>query len=244
MREDADRHREHEIIDAFVELADTLASDFEVGELLTFLVHRCAHILEADVAGVLLEGPEGTLRLTAATSSAMDDIERAELASGVGPCIDAYRTCDQVIADDLSAHADRWPELVSQLGGFGMHAGFAFPIRLRDRCIGALNLYRRDTGSFAEDDRRLAQAFAHAAAIGILQEREVNAANLRAAQLQQALDTRVVIEQAKGIIAERHDLTPAQAFEVIRRHARSERRKVREVSQELLDGTLADIPVD
>ena len=124
-----------------------------------------------------------------------------------------------------------------------MHAGFAFPLLLRDDCIGALNLYRREPGPFDEDDARLAQAFADMAAIGILQQRTVTSAEQRAAQLQHALNSRVIIEQGKGILAGRHGVTPDEAFHALRAYARHHQLKVRDVCQQIVEGSAPDITV-
>lgn len=223
-------------METFVELADTLASDYEVGEFLYFLVYRCSALMAADTAGVLLESPTGELRLAAAVSDEMREIEDLEIALGQGPCLEAYRTGRQVIAEDLERCFDRWPAITPKLLELGMRSAYAFPLRLREDRLGALNLYRSAPGPFAADDARLAQAFADVAAIGILQERKVTAAEQRAAQLQHALDSRVIIEQAKGVLAQRHGIGPEEAFKMLRREARNKQRGIHDLAGEIVGG--------
>ena len=228
--------RDQLIRDTFVDLADTLASDYDVGEFLQLLVQRCEDVLTVTTSGVLVEAPEGELRLAAATSDEMHRLEQAEISMMDGPCFQAYRVKEPVVSSDLREERHRWPRVIDRALEMGLIAAYAFPLRLRDDCIGALNLYRDEPGAFDEEDVRLAQAFADVAAIGILQERKVTRAEQRARQLQHALDGRVVIEQAKGILAERHGVSLGQAFEALRHHARSNNLKVRDVCQHVLDG--------
>ena len=222
--------REQFVIDSFVSLADTLAGDYDIGDFLHELVERCQQALKVDAGGVMLESPGGTLRLAAATSETMERYEEAEIRNAEGPCIDAYRTVDQVVAQNLHEAKDRWPKAVEEALNLGMQAVYAFPLRLRDDCIGALNLYRETPGVFDEDDVRLAQAFADVAAIGILQERKSKGAQRRADQLQVALDSRVVIEQAKGVIIAKTGMSTQEAFELLRSHAREQRVRLHAVA--------------
>jgi GAF domain-containing protein len=228
----------HDVVGTFAELADTLVHDFDIGEFLQLLVERCTQALDIDVAGVLLETAEGTLQVGAASSGAMADIARIEMISGRGPSIDAYRNAEPVAAEDLAAMDERWPVVAHELRELGMRGSFGFPLRLRDDCIGALNLSCREPREFGEDDHRIAQAFADVAAIGILQERAVRSAEQRSAHLQRALTSRVDIEQAKGMVAQEHDITPGQAFERLRRHARGNRLKLQDVCHQVVGGTL------
>lgn len=229
------------VIDAFVELADTMATDYQIGELLHFLVDRCAVILRADAAGVLLESPSGELRLAAAVSDEMHAIEEAEMRLGEGPCLDAYRLGEQVIAEDLTGCHDRWPRITPLILEIGMRSAYAFPMRLRGDRIGALNLYRAEPGPFFSGDIRLAQAFADVASIGILQQRKVSVAEQRGEQLQHALTSRVIIEQAKGVVAERHRVDTNEAFRKLRTHARSKGLKLRDVCTRVVAGEAVDL---
>lgn len=234
--------REALAMDTFVDLADTLASDYDVIELLHKLVERCQEILKVDTGGVLLEGPEGDLRLAAATSEQMRALEEAELRYDEGPCMDAYHEGAQVMAPDLRQEEPRWPHVVPHALDHGLLAVLAFPLRLRGDTIGALNVYRKQAGRFEDDDVRLGQAFADVAAIGVLQERKVTQAKRRASQLQQALDSRLVIEQAKGVVSERLGVDLDEAFRLLRRQARNTSRNLHLVCQEVVNGaTISDL---
>lgn len=227
--------REQFVIDTFVGLADTLASDYDIADFLHDLVQRCQEALEVDAGGVMLEDPEGKLRLATATSEKMQEYEQAEVRHNEGPCIDAYRNVEQVVAHDLNEAKERWPKAVAAALDLGLQAVYAFPLRLRDDCIGALNLYREASGPFGEADMRLGQAFADVAAIGILQQRQITRAEMRADQLQTALNSRVIIEQAKGVLMAKAGVPPEEAFELLRRHARSRRAKLQEVARGVVE---------
>lgn len=228
------------MIDTFVELADTLASDYDIAEFLHMLVERCEEILQVDAGGVLVEGPGGGLGLAAATSEKMAKYETAEMNHREGPCIDAYRGVEQIVAEDLNKARDRWPNAAAAALDLGMGAVYAFPLRLRDHCIGALNLYREQPGPFGKDDVRLAQAFADAAAIGILQHRQVLEAEARSEQLQGALASRIVIEQAKGVVMAKTGMSETEAFNLLRKQARDNRVKLSDVAAGVVSSQSAD----
>lgn len=227
---------EHErlVQDTFVSLADTLASDYGIGDFLYLLVERCSEVLDITTGGVMLESPSGALELAAGTSDEMKVLEELEMEHDEGPCLEAYRGVKQVTAEDLRDHVNRWPTVAPHAIDMGLVAVFAFPMQLRGDCIGALNLYRDQPGAFAQADVDLAQAFAHVAAIGIMQERRLSDAELRSGQLQYALDSRVVVEQAKGVLAERLGISPSSAFERLRQYARSHNVTIRSVCEDVL----------
>ena len=222
-------------IDTFVQLADTLSSDYDIGEFLHLLVERCSEVLQVAAAGVLLENPQGQLELAAATTDDMKTLEDLEFEHRQGPCLDAYRHVEPILAEDLREQYDRWPIIAPYAVDIDLVAVFAFPLQLRDDCIGALNLYRDRISDFHDADIELAQAFADVAAIGIMQERKVADAQRRAEQLRHALDSRVLIEQAKGILAVKLGLTPSHAFRRLRDHARSHNATVRGLSHRVVD---------
>jgi GAF domain-containing protein len=228
---------EQKMLDTFVDLADTLVGDYDVNEFLRILVERSADLLEVTTAGVMLESSAGHLQLAVALTPEMEALEQAEIDNAEGPCHEAYRSGEPVVANDLehSEVAERWPTVIGQMLNLGLRAAYAFPLRLRDDRIGALNLYRDRTGDFDDDDIRLGQAFADAAAIGILQERKVANAERRAEHLQHALDSRIVIEQAKGIISNERAISIDDAFDAIRTFARSNNCKVHDVALTVID---------
>ena len=230
-------------VKTLVELANALTDDYDVGDFLQLLVDRCTELLSADVAGVMVEGSAGEgLQLAAASSHEMLAVKAIELDSRRGPGVEAYRRCETVTVADLRDYVDQWPETAERLVGLGMRSGIGLPMRFRGDCIGALNLYRREVGTFRDDDMELGQALADVATLGIFQQRRVDEAEMRAAQLQHALDSRVLIEQAKGMLANRYGVSPAEAFTALRAHARRKGRSLRAVCQAVIDSEL-DIPV-
>jgi GAF domain-containing protein len=228
--------RETELTAAFVKLADTLVDDFDIIEFLERVVQRCARLLGADAVGVLLTDASGELALAAASSKQMQAVELFQVQQSQGPCWDAYQSGEQVIADNLAHERHRWPKMAPRALELGLVAVHAFPMRLREKRIGALNLFSSHTGPLTETDIRVAQAMADIATIGIIHARQAQAAEQVSTQLQYALDARVVVEQAKGVLAAQHNMSPADAFELMRDYARPRQLRIREVAQAVLDG--------
>lgn len=222
--------------EVFAELADTLTSDFDIMDFLQVLVERSVEVLRVDVAGVTLEGRDG-LALAAGSSEQMRVLEEWEARHDQGPCRDAYHGVKQILVADLREATDRWPDFTPKALDIGMRGVHAFPLRLRDDCIGGMNLYRERPGELSDDAVRLGQAFADMATIGILQQRKLTTAERLNDQLAFALQSRVVIEQAKGVVAERYGVTPDEAFQEIRRFARRHRSKLHDVARAILHGT-------
>jgi len=230
--------REALLARTFVELADTLVDDFDVVELLTMLAHRCVEMLDVVAAGLMLAAPGGDLRVVASSSEEMRLVELFELQSAEGPCPECYRTGETTETDDLSAHDLRWP----RFGPVAVKAGFlsahALPMRLRGVTIGALNLFRTERGVLDEADAVAAQALADVATIAILQHRAATEVHLVVDQLNHALKSRVVIEQAKGVLSERAGLDMEAAFAWLRQHARNNNVLLVDVATAIIDGTL------
>jgi GAF domain-containing protein len=236
--------REDLLARTFVELADTLVDAFDVVDLLTLLVDRCVEVLDVSAAGLMLVAPEGDLRLAASSSGALRVVELFELQSQEGPCLDCYRTGQPVLNEDLRAVNGRWPNLAPIALVAGFRSVHALPMRLRGQVIGALNLFRADQGAFASSDVLAGQALADVATIAILQHRATLEAQLLNQQLSVALDSRIVIEQAKGMLAERAGLEMDDAFARLRKHARNNNIRLVEVAQGFIDGSLAVTALD
>ena len=222
--------------ETFVELTDTMVADFDVIDFLHLLTDRSARLLDVAAVGLLLADPRGELRVVAASSEAARLLELLQLEGDQGPCLDCFRSGIPVTSADLGAD-ERWPQFAvsASLAGFG--AVQALPMRLRDQVIGALNLFRDTPGGFNPDDVRIGQALADVATIGLLHERSIRRSDALNEQLQSALNSRVVIEQAKGKLAERLGLDMSEAFAVLRDHARSSNRRLSEVARAFVDGT-------
>jgi GAF domain-containing protein len=219
----------------FVELADTLVDEFDVVELLAHLAERCVELFDAAAAGLLVTDATGVLRPMAATSETMELIEVFQLQNAEGPCFDCYRSGEAIEVDDLASAADRWPRLVPIATGAGFRSAHAFPLRLRGRVLGALNLFRLSPGRLQPADVVAAQALTDVATIAILQHRAAVDAQTLSEQLHFALNSRIAIEQAKGIVAQKTGIGMDEAFTRMRAYARGSRRQLSEVAQDVID---------
>lgn len=225
------------LVRTLVELADNLVDYFDVVELLSLLADRCVEILDVSAAGVMLVAPEGDLRVVASSSEAMRVVELFELQADEGPCPDCYRGGEAVSNDDLAGGA--WPRFGPVALGAGFHSVHALPMRIRGSVIGALNLFCSEPGSLTKEDVGAAQALAAVATIAILQQRVVAEAQILNDQLNHALNARVLIEQAKGVLSERAGLSMEAAFEAMRGHARDHNQHLADVARSVIDKTLA-----
>jgi GAF domain-containing protein len=236
--------RERQFAHAIVELADTLVDDFDVVDLLTTLSDRCVEVFDVAAAGIMLVAPDGDLRLMTSSSEAMRLVELFELQAHEGPCMDCYRTGEPVVGAVLVNDGARWPMFTPVALGAGFHAVDAIPMRLRRNVIGALNLFHTEPPSMGSDDLTAAQALADVATIAILQHNAATSAQALNEQLTGALQSRIVIEQAKGMIAERRQLSIERAFVVLRNHARNHNRRLADVASDIASGTLNVADVD
>ncbi len=232
-------HRGALLSERFVALADSLVADYDVVELLEGLVHTCVELLDVDQGGLLLVDQRGHLQVVAASSEATRIVELLQLQSEEGACLECVRTGRPVTAPDLSTEVERWPTFARAAMSVGFSAVHALPLRLRQDTIGGLNLFTTGPpGTLGEDDLRIGQALADVATIAILQQRSISRSSLLAEQLQNALNSRIVIEQAKGVLAERGKLDMQSAFERLRGHARSHHLKLGDVAAGVVQGTL------
>jgi GAF domain-containing protein len=230
--------REGSVIRSLVEIADTLVEDFDVVDMLTRLTDRCVTVLEVSAAGVMLASPAGDLRLVASSSEAMRVLELFELQTQEGPCLDAFHTGIPIGHEDLRAGSSRWPRFSLAAVEAGFQSVFALPLRLRDRTVGALNLFSFERNPMQEEDVVVVQAFADLAAISVVQHRAATETQLVKEQLARALTSRILIEQAKGVIFERAGVDMAEAFKRLRKYARDNNLHLTAVAQAAIDGTL------
>lgn len=233
--------REQLVVEIFVQLADSLVDDFDIIDLLTVLSDGCIRLDLADAAGILLADEDSNLRVMAASSERARLLELFQLQNQEGPCLEAYSTGQPVTHTDLRASADRWPHFGPEAVTAGFQSVHAIPLRLRTSVIGALNLFAAEARPLDEPNAHLAQALADVASIAILQDQAAREAVLRAGQLQYALDSRVAIEQAKGMLAERTNTDMDEAFRILRTYARNSRRHLSAVATEVAGGT---VPLD
>ena len=236
--------RDTKLARTLVELADNLIADFDVVDLLTVLADRCVDTFDVAAAGIMLAGADGVLRVVASSSEEMRVLELFEEQAAEGPCLDCYRTGAPVGNEQLDRALDRWPRFAPE----AMRAGFtsvqALPMRLRGSVIGALNLFHTDQSAISADVTALAQAFADVATIAILQSRASREAQIVNEQLTQALNSRIVIEQAKGMVAERLGVDMAAAFARLRRHARSHNLRLADVANDVIVGAINPSALD
>jgi transcriptional regulator with GAF, ATPase, and Fis domain len=223
--------------ETFVELTDTMVADFDVIDFLHVLTDRSVQLLDVSAAGLLLADPRGPLRVVAASSEAARLLELFQLQNDQGPCLDCFRSGRPVAAADLSAAAARWPRFAPAARRAGFAAVQALPMRLREQVIGALNLFRAAPGAFDPANVRVGQALADVATISLLHERSMRRSDTLNEQLQAALNSRVIIEQAKGKLAERLGLDMAQAFSLLRDRARARNLRLSDLAQAFIDGS-------
>ncbi len=228
-----DETPEEELFASLIYLADSLVNDFDVVDLLDRLVQTCLSQLEVTAAGILLADQRGSLRVVASSSEATRLLEVLEVQSNDGPCLQALTSGREVSVDDLEQAHDRWPRFTPAARKLGITASYAIPMRLRDQVIGALNLFCSGGAVLTERNRRMAGTLANMAAIGIITHRHSREVELLAEQLQGALNSRITIEQAKGVIAEQASIDMEAAFAILRDAARSLRRPLTEVATEI-----------
>jgi transcriptional regulator with GAF, ATPase, and Fis domain len=222
--------------DTFVELTDTMVAGFDVIDFMHVLTDRSVQLLDVSAAGLLLADPRGELRVVAASSEAARLLELFQLQNDQGPCLDCFRSGLPVMAADLVAAASRWPRFAPAAREAGFAAVQALPMRLREQVIGALNLFRVAPGAFEPADIRVGQALADVATISLLQERSMRHSDTLNEQLQTALNSRVIIEQAKGKLAERLGLDMDQAFNLLREAARTSNRGLSDLARAFIAG--------
>ncbi len=228
--------------DTFVELADTMVADFDVIDFLHLLTDRSVALLSASAAGVMLADPRGELRVAASSNEAAGLLDLFQIQNDQGPCLDCFRTGKPVTVADLARPRQPWPRFSAAATQSGFRAVEALPMRLRDQVIGALNLFRAVPGPLAPAELRIGQALADVATIGLLHERNVRRSETVAEQLQAALNSRDIIEQAKGKLAERHGLGMDQAFIALREYARNTNQRLTDVSRNFVTSGSAEFP--
>ena len=236
--------REVKFAQALVELADTLVAEFDVVDLLTTLVDRCVDVLDMSAAGLMLAAPDGDLRVMASSSETMRVLELFELQAEEGPCLDCFRTGKPVVNQDLASLIQRWPRFAAEALEAGFHSVHALPMRLRGSVIGALNLFHLEAVQIDQADIDAAQALADVATISVLQHRATLEAQVVNAQLHQSLNTRITIEQAKGVLAERSGSSMESAFAMLRSHARNNNLRLADVARDVVSGKIAAHALD
>jgi GAF domain-containing protein len=222
----------------FVEIVDTLVDDFDVIEVLTVLTSRSVDLLDVAAAGILLADNDRHLRVIGASTEQVGLLELFQIQNDEGPCLDCFHTGVVVRDSDLNG-SSQWPSFAAESIRLGFPSVCAVPLRLKDLILGCLNLFISEPVGLADAEIALAQALADVASIAIVQDMATREAALREGHLQHALNSRIVIEQAKGIIAERGGVDMDEAFARLRAFARNNNRGLTEVAEGLVAGALA-----
>jgi len=230
--------REAEVSRAFVTLASSLANGYDVVDLLDELTADCARLLDVASAGLLLADGRGVLHVMAASSERTRQLEVLQLQRAEGPCLDCFRDGAPVSVADLEEEKDRWPQFVPAARAAGFASVHALPMRLREIVLGTLGLFGNTVGPLNEDDLALGQALADVASVALVQEQAAADTASVNQQLQSALSSRVVLEQAKGVVAQTGDLDMPAAFAVLRGYARSQNLRLTDVAQAVVARTL------
>lgn len=233
-----DEEREAAIVDAFVHLSDTLADEYDVSDFLRVLAERCVALGAIDEAAVMVVAPDGRFQAVASSSERSRSLEVFELRHEEGPCLDAFRTGAVVASADLSREGSRWPTFSAHAVDAGVHAVHSVPLQLRDQVIGSIGLMCDEPGAVNERDARLLRALADVATVGVLQERAIALGVRDASGLQTALTSRIRIEQAKGVLAERLGVSIDDAFGLLRGHARTHGVLLTDVAVAVVERTL------
>ncbi|HYI32269.1 MAG TPA: GAF and ANTAR domain-containing protein [Glaciibacter sp.] len=227
-----------QVVDTFVTLADTLVDGYDVVDLMHTLVDTCSALVKASAGGILLVNDHRQLEVVASTNERSRLVELMQLRGGGGPCLDSYLTGRPVSVPDLATDDSRWPVFRAQALEQHFRAVHAVPLRLRAETIGSLNLFWDRPDALDERDAEVVQALAHVATIGILQERAMRESTIAREQLQRALNSRVVIEQAKGVVAQTRNVGMEEAFSLIRDYARKNQTPLAVVSEGIVTRTI------
>ena len=231
--------REQLLSRAFVELADTLVADYDIIDVLDRLAGYSVELLAAEAVGIMLADSQRTLRVVACSQEDAEVMELLQLQADQGPCLECFRTGAPVSVSDLAEAAGRWPVFVAAVEQRGAYRSVhALPLRLRGEAIGTMNLFHPQPGPLPDADLALGQALADVATIGIMSERAIRRSEVLTEQLQTALNSRVIIEQAKGVLAQRGDLSMDAAFDRLRRYARTQNGRLSEVARQVVETDL------
>ena len=226
--------RQASLAQRFVDLADTLVDDYDVVEVLDGLMATCLELLEVDEAGLLLNDAQGKLQRVASSNEEARLLELLQVQTREGPCFESVQTGEAIAIDDIEKSRSRWPAFAERATAHGFNSVYAFPLRLRSSTIGGLNLFGARREALDDEARVIAKALADIATIGILQQRSIHRTSLLAENLQRALNTRIVVEQAKGILSERGRLPMDETFALLRSYARSHNLKLSDLAHSVV----------
>lgn len=225
------------LLRAYEGYARALLQTYDIGEMLYRLTDQVVEVLGLDGAGVVLAEDDDTLTLVTATDKRVTFLEERQLDAGAGPSVTAFRDNTQVRIADLREH-DAWPHLSEAAEEVGVRAVAGLPMPVHARRIGALDLWSVEPREWTDDELRVGQVLANMASGYVLNNLELSESRDLAEQLQHALNSRVIVEQAKGLLAGRRGISPTEAFDLLRRQARSTGTRLHDVCQRVVDGEL------
>jgi transcriptional regulator with GAF, ATPase, and Fis domain len=232
------KSREAKINAAFITMTDALMNEYDVVDLLSTLLNACTDILGVDAGGILLADSAGELELVASTSEEAHVVETIIIAAGEGPCIDCFNTAAPVSVADITAVAGTWPKFHQTALEQGFRSTYAIPMRLHNEVVGVMNLLHSEPGEISKEDGGIAQALADLGVLGVLHERNFRTPFAITEQIHLALDTRILVEQAKGVLAHAENLSMTEAFTALREYARANGTTLRLVSEAIAHGTV------
>lgn len=230
--------KERRLNDAFATLTHTLVHDYDFIELLQTLVEISRDVTGALEVGLLLADEHGRLEVVTSTRESGDLVETMQRGADAGPCHQCYLTGEIVTDPHIADSPAEWAEFRDAALALGLESVVAIPMRFRDTTIGVLSLYGDKATHPDQRDLRAGQALADAATISILHERALHDTDLLQQQLTLTLNTRVLIEQAKGVLAQLHGIDPEDAFTELRNHARDHNETVVDIAARLVNRTL------
>jgi GAF domain-containing protein len=226
--------REKTVVEALTSLADSLTTDADIVDVMDELVQAATTLTSATEAGIMLADSDGHLHVVASTGERASAIEEAQLGFDQGPCLDAFVSGVHVEVPNIEATRDRWPAFAEIANSRGFRSAHAVPLLLRGEALGGMNLFSPLSGRLSDRDLALTEAFTQVAIIGIVQQQVLDKHTLVTAQLKYALESRVLIEQAKGVIAQRHGIAIDAAFQMLRTHARANQLKLHDLAQSVV----------
>ena len=195
----------------------------------------------ADMAGITLLGENGRPTTGIFTDEEAPEIDASQYESGAGPCLDSWRTGKTIRLEDMTAAAELYPDFAKAAQDHGVQSSLSLPLMTGEEAVGALNLYARVPRGFTEDDEATGQVLASAAAIVLINASAYWQAAQLSEQLSHAMQSRAVIEQAKGILMARSPhLSADEAFDVLRKASQRENLKLREIAQRIVERRRAD----
>ena len=226
------------LVRAFIRASDTLTDDYDLESSIANLIEVCLQLTPGAEASVVLADEHGDLSLAGSSSERKRLLEQHQIDRKSGPSIESYESGAANSYDLVRTDSFPWPEFARLARAVGFRITRSIPLRLRDDTIGVLSIADKSAGTRPAVQDALLQALADTTTIGFLNRRTYSASSRLNHQLQTALNTRVLIEQSKGVVAARLGLTVDQAFEMLRSYARSSNRKLIDVASSLLEGTL------